>query len=98
MTAFPEKATPQSSPEDQRGSRKNMIDGPVWWRKIADLFLTHKNTWIVFFLLAFMYAYFYHEPGYNGNSRLSLTAAIAEEGRLAIDSFHEVSGYATEGR
>jgi hypothetical protein len=98
MTAFPEKATPQSSPEDQRGSRKNMIDGPVWWRKIADLFLTHKNTWIVFFLLAFMYAYFYHEPGYNGNSRLSLTAAIAEEGRLAIDSFHEVSGYATEDK
>lgn len=95
MVASPEKATPQSSTENRKEGNRNSVDGPVWRRKIADLFLTHKNSLIVFCLLAFVYAYFYHEPEYNGNSRLALTAAIVEEGRLTIDSFHEVSGYAT---
>ena len=65
------------------------------WRKNFNLFLAQKNGLIVFFLLALVYAYFYHEPEYNGNSRLGLTAAIVQEGRLTIDSFHEGSGLAT---
>lgn len=64
-------------------------------RKFFNIFRAPKNVWIVFFLLALVYAYFYHEPEYNGNSRLGLTAAIVQEGRLTIDSFHEGSGFAT---
>jgi hypothetical protein len=51
-----------------------------------------KDALFVFILLAITYAYFYQDPGWNGNSRLDLTAAIVREGRLTIDSF-----YANEG-
>jgi hypothetical protein len=51
-----------------------------------------KDALLVFILLAITYAYFYQDPGWNGNSRLDLTAAIVREGRLTIDSF-----YANEG-
>lgn len=50
---------------------------------------------LVFALLAFTYAYFYQDPGWNGNSRLGLAFALVQEGRFAIDSFHEVNGLAT---
>ena len=52
----------------------------------------NQGAWLVFVLLAVTYAYFYQDPGYNGNSRLGLTAAIVREGRLTIDSY-----YANEG-
>lgn len=91
-----EKGTLHNSAADQKKSSRNSIDELGWQRKIVDSILAQKNAWIVFFLLAFVYAYFYHEPGYNGNSRLALTAAIVEEGRLTIDSFHIASsGFAT---
>jgi hypothetical protein len=54
-----------------------------------------RETLLVFLLLAFTYAYFYHDPDWNGNSRLGLTFAIVQEGRLTIDSFHEQEGTAT---
>jgi len=48
-----------------------------------------KATWLIFLLLAFIFAYFYHDPWWNGNSRLGLTYALVQEGRLEIDSFHD---------
>ena len=48
-----------------------------------------RGAFLVFLLLAFSYSYFYHDPGWNGNSRLGLTFAVVEEGRLTIDSFHD---------
>ena len=47
-----------------------------------------KEALAVFALLAILYGYFYHEPGWNGNSRLALVFAVVQEGRLSIDSFH----------
>jgi hypothetical protein len=47
---------------------------------------------LVFLALAVSYAYFYQEPGANGNSRLALTMAIVKEGNLNIDSFDTDSG------
>lgn len=49
---------------------------------------TKKEALLVFILLALVYSYFYHDPGWNGNSRLDLTFAFVQEGRLTIDSFH----------
>ena len=49
---------------------------------------TKRETLLVFLLLAITYSYFYHDPGWNGNSRLGLTFAVVEEGHLTIDSFH----------
>jgi hypothetical protein len=54
-----------------------------------------KGSWLVFLLLFLAYAYFYQDPGYNGNSRLGLTFALVQEGRLTIDSFHEREGTET---
>ena len=59
---------------------------------------TKKEALLVFLLLAFTYAYFYHDPGWNGNSRLGLTFAIVEEGRLTIDSFHDQIGTFTKDK
>lgn len=47
-----------------------------------------KEALAVFALLAILYGYFYHEPGWNGNSRLALVFAVVQEGRLTIDSYH----------
>jgi hypothetical protein len=47
------------------------------------------------FLLALTFSYFYHDPGWNGNSRFGLTFALVQEGRLAIDSFHDREGTET---
>lgn len=49
----------------------------------------HWRPILIFLLLFMSYAYFdYNEPGWNVNSRLGLTRAIVEEGRLTIDSYH----------
>jgi len=48
-----------------------------------------KEALLVFILLAVTFAYFHQDPGWNGNSRLGLTAALVREGRLTIDSFHD---------
>ncbi len=48
-----------------------------------------KDVLIIFFLLALTYGYFYQDPSWNGNSRLGLTLAMVQEGRLVIDSFHQ---------
>src|SRR5215210_178809 len=59
---------------------------------------TKREALLVFLLLAFIYAYFYHDPGWNGNSRLDLTFAIVQEGRLTIDSFHNQEGTFTKDK
>jgi hypothetical protein len=61
-------------------------------------FGTKKEALLVFLLLAFTYAYFYHDPGWNGNSRLGLTFAMVEEGRLTIDSYHNQEETATKDK
>ncbi len=65
------------------------------WHACVSFLRAHKNAWVVFLFLVLVYAYFYHEPGYNGGSRLGLTAAIVEESRLTIDTFHQGTGFAT---
>jgi len=54
-----------------------------------------KDALIIFCLLAFVYAYFYQEGGYNGDSRFGLIFAIVQEGRLTIDTFQNREGTAT---
>jgi hypothetical protein len=54
-----------------------------------------KSALLVFLLLAFTYGYYAHDPGANGNSRLDLTFAIVQEGRLTIDSYHDQEGTQT---
>jgi hypothetical protein len=54
-----------------------------------------KRALFVFVFLAFMYGYFYHDPKDNGNSRLDLTYAIVQQGRLTIDSFYDQIGTST---
>ena len=45
-----------------------------------------KRALLVFVLLAIIYGYYYQDPLANGNSRLDLTFAIVQQGRLTIDS------------
>jgi hypothetical protein len=59
---------------------------------------TKKEALLVFLLLAFIFAYFYHDGGWNGNSRLGLAFAMVEEGRLTIDSYHDQPGTDTEDK
>lgn len=54
-----------------------------------------KDLVLIFALLLFMYAYFYQDPGWNGNSRFALIFAFIQEGHLTIDSFHDVEGTVT---
>ena len=54
-----------------------------------------KDALLVFVLLALIYAYFYHDPRANGNSRLGLIFALVQEGHLTIDSFHHRDGTQT---
>jgi hypothetical protein len=49
-----------------------------------------KDAFIIFILLAFSYAYFYQDGGANANSRFDLIFAAVQEGRLYIDSYHDV--------
>jgi hypothetical protein len=57
-----------------------------------------KDALVVFLLLALCYGYFYHDPDWNGNSRLGLVFAAVREGRLTIDSFHNRDGTFTGDR
>jgi hypothetical protein len=43
-------------------------------------------------LLACSFAYFVGPPAWNQNSRLALTRALVEQGRVAIDDFHATTG------
>jgi hypothetical protein len=43
-------------------------------------------------LLVCTFAYFVGPPAWNQNSRLALTRALVEQGRLAIDDFHATTG------
>jgi hypothetical protein len=54
-----------------------------------------KRAFLIFFLLAFMYGYYFQDPQSNGNSRLGLIFAIVEEGRLSIDSYYDAPGTQT---
>jgi hypothetical protein len=54
-----------------------------------------KDAWLVFALFALTYAYFYQDPGENGNSRIDLTLAMVREHRLTIDTFHLYEGLKT---
>jgi hypothetical protein len=47
-----------------------------------------KDAFIIFVLLAFVYAYFYQDSGSNGNSRFDLIFAVVQEGHLYIDAYH----------
>lgn len=47
------------------------------------------KIFLIFFLV---FAYFAHWPGWNENSRLDLTKAIVDEGRLTIDSYYNNTG------
>ncbi len=47
-----------------------------------------RDTLLVFLLLAFAYGYFFHNSGWNGNSRLGTIMAVVHEHRLEIDRFH----------
>jgi hypothetical protein len=57
-----------------------------------------KRALLVFVLLAFMYGYYYQDPGANGNSRIGLIFAIVQEGRLTIDSYYNAEGLQTIDR
>lgn len=56
----------------------------------------NKNAFMLFLILSLTYAYFFQDAMANGNSRLGLTFAIVQEGRLAIDSFHDKVGTFTD--
>ena len=56
---------------------------------------TRRSAWLLGIILFFGSAYFYQDPEWNGNSRLDLTRAIVEQGRLEIDAYHDAPGWAT---
>ena len=51
---------------------------------------------LVGLMLLFAAAYFYQDPGWNGNARLDLTRAIVEHGSLPIDAYHAQPDWYTE--
>ena len=55
-----------------------------------------KDALTVFFLLAFVYAYFNQDGGWNANSRFGLIFALVQEGRLSIDSYYDNEEMDTE--
>jgi 4-amino-4-deoxy-L-arabinose transferase-like glycosyltransferase len=54
-----------------------------------------KDTLIVFVLLALIFAYFYQDSGWNGNSRFSLIFSIVQDKSLSIDNFFDKEGTKT---
>ena len=48
---------------------------------------SRRAAWMVFGWLFLSYAYFFQGGGWNPNSRLDLTRAIAERGSIAIDAY-----------
>ncbi len=59
---------------------------PVRARSPAD---SRRAGWLVFLGLVCSYAYFFQGGGWNPNSRLALTRALAERGTIAIDDYRE---------
>ena len=51
--------------------------------------INRKDILSIFFLLAFTFAFFYQEPGNNGNSRFDLVFAYVQEHHLWIDDYIE---------
>lgn len=51
-----------------------------------------KNEIKIFFCVFILYFFFIHWYGWNEQSHLALTKAIAEESRFEIDSFHNTTG------
>ncbi len=47
----------------------------------------NRDAWIILFLLAFVFGYFYQDPAWNGNTRIDLSLAVVREGRLTIDTY-----------
>ena len=56
----------------------------------------HRDLLILAVILFLAAAYFYQDPGWNGNSRLDLTKATVEQGSLRIDSFRSQADWSTE--
>jgi hypothetical protein len=52
----------------------------------------HKEELKLFFTFFVIYSIFVHWVGWNENSRLSLTRAIVEEGKIEIDSYFNTTG------
>lgn len=55
---------------------------------------TRRAAALVFLTLFLSYAWFFQGGGYNPNSRLALTRAIAERGTLAIDAYPHTGDWA----
>lgn len=54
---------------------------------------------IIFFLINLLaYAYFFHFPDANSNSRFGLTLALVREGTLSINTFHDHPAWGTEDK
>jgi len=54
--------------------------------------LPRRLPLVIFMLLFVTYAYFCQGGGWNSNSRLALTRALAERGGLSIDAYHQATG------
>jgi len=75
----------------------------VWVRKASPHVSTpnrvmpfyYKYAIIIFCLLAFVFAYFYQNGEWNGNSRFDLIFAMVQERRLTIDTFQNQPGMDT---
>lgn len=75
----------------------------LWLRKISQHLSNtdrlrpayYKDALIIFCLLTFVFAYFYQDGGWNGNSRFDLIFAIVQENRLTIDTFQNRPGTET---
>jgi len=53
------------------------------------------DRWLVAAILFLATAYFYQDPGWNGNSRLDLARAIVERQTLRIDAYQALPGWDT---
>jgi len=50
---------------------------------------SRRAAWLIFLWLFCSYAFFFQGGGWNPNSRLDLTRAVAEEGRIQIDAYRQ---------
>lgn len=88
---------PQISPLPRKIPLNQLLCGLQEDEEYKGIMPSHyrRDALIIFGLLAFIYAYFYQDGGWNGNSRFGLIFASVQEGRLTIDSFHKRQGTAT---
>jgi hypothetical protein len=54
-----------------------------------------KDAFIIFVMLTIVFAYFYQDSTWNGNSRFGLIFSSVEEGRLQIDDYYNTQGTIT---